>query len=105
SPVGNIKNNPSEILIEVTKGSSLKSISNNLFQQGIIQRPKYFLLYAKLKNIDTKIKFGEYLISPDTTPKSLLQDLFLGNVHKYKFTIIEGWRFIDLQSALSKAEK
>jgi UPF0755 protein len=106
SPISsNIKNNSNGILIEITKGSSLKLISNRLFQQGIIQHPNYFLWYAKLKNIDTKIKFGEYLIFPYTTPKSLLQDLFLGNVHKYRFTIIEGWKFSDLQSALLKAEK
>jgi UPF0755 protein len=96
---------PQGIVIEITKGSALKFTANSLFRQQIIKHPNYFIFYAKLNNLDTKIKFGEYLLLPGITPKILLNDFVLGNVHKYKFTIIEGSNFSDLKIALLQAEK
>ncbi len=75
--------------IELARGSSLYSLVDDLHQQQLIQYPKVLVLYARLSG-QTNIKFGEYQLTPELTPKELLALLESGEVIYHSISFIEG---------------
>lgn len=61
----------------------------------------YFYLFPE----QSKIKSGEYLISPNQKLSSLLMLMVKGDVRSFQFTIVEGWNIRDLRAALKNAER
>jgi UPF0755 protein len=88
------------VLFEVRAGVSLSRVSNELAAQGLVQRPRVLAWYARLRGDATRIHAGEYRIEPGLSPVQLIAKLVIGDVHLHQFTIVEGWRFGDLLSAL-----
>lgn len=77
----------------VDRGSNLTYVSRKLAQQGILQHPRYWVIYAKWIKGNTRISTGQYHISPETTPASLLDQLLEGRVIQYSITLVDGWTF------------
>lgn len=48
------------------------------------------------------LQVGEYAITPEMTPRKLLNRLKNGEVVQHKFTIVEGWNFRDLRADLAR---
>lgn len=88
------------IFFEVKAGVSLSRVSNELAGQGLVRRPRILAWYARLRGDATRIHAGEYRIEPGISPVQLLAVLVSGDVYLHQFTIVEGWRFDDLLSAL-----
>jgi peptidoglycan lytic transglycosylase G len=85
----------------VAPGSSLKSISEDLKQQGLTDLPPIYLqLYGRLTDQARQIKAGEYLITAETTLPELLEKLVSGKVIMNTFTIIEGMTAHEMLKAL-----
>lgn len=85
----------------VAPGSSLKSISEDLKQQGLTDLPPIYLqLYGRLTDQARQIKAGEYLITAETTLPELLEKLVSGKVIMNTFTIIEGMTAREMLKAL-----
>jgi UPF0755 protein len=85
---------------ELTPGTSLRSLANQLHEQKIIHRPVYFIAYAQLKGIGTRLQAGEYTLEPGMSPVDILEKMQKGEVKLYSFTIVEGWTFRQLLDAL-----
>jgi len=82
-------------------GSSVHRLVSDLQAEGFIQHPNFFFFLAYWKGSTNKLKTGEYLFVPGTTPNQLLEQMLMGNVILHRFTIVEGWTFQQLMTALS----
>ena len=84
------------VVLLIAPGESLRAVVDDLHDQGILCCPDLLVLYARHKEIDQKIKHGEYLLKPLLTPPGLLELLQSGRVIQYQLTLPEG---ITLQQA------
>jgi UPF0755 protein len=88
-------------LCQVRPGMAFRQVSDDLARQGIIDKPTWFRLYARLTGQAGNVQAGEYRIKAGTTPRQLLDMFVNGNVQLYSFTIVEGWTFRELVEALA----
>jgi UPF0755 protein len=82
-----------EHIFSIAPGSSIKAISNKLSLEKIIEDPWLFILLAKLKGVETKVRAGEYRLRQGQSTSGLLELFTTGNSIQYSFTVIEGWSF------------
>jgi UPF0755 protein len=87
---------------KVASGASFAHVATELATQGIIARPKVWILYARWKGLAPAVKAGEYEIQPGTTARELLTKMVNGQVLLHSFTIVDGWRVQDLLDALGR---
>ena len=87
--------------LEIRQGSSFRQVSDELAARGIVAHPTFFRLYARLSGKAGSIHAGEYQIESGATPRQLLDRFVAGDVTLYSFTIVEGWTFRELMSALA----
>ncbi len=81
-------------------GTSVKSLAAELQQQGVLTHPELFVLWARLTGQTRNLQAGEYRIDPGSTPRELLAKLSSGDVVLYAFTVVPGWTFQQLITAL-----
>src|SRR5881394_116520 len=86
--------------LEVASGTPLRRVTAELAQRGLLDHPVLLDLYARLRGDATRIRAGEYQLALGTTPLSLVDKLVSGQVFQHQLTIVEGWRFADLLSAV-----
>jgi UPF0755 protein len=86
----------------IKSGSNIKSIAQDLTKQRIIDDPWLFILLAKVKGVETRVRAGEYQIEAGMTPDDLLEKFTQGSAIQYRFTAIEGWSFRQMLAALAK---
>ncbi|MBC7943913.1 MAG: endolytic transglycosylase MltG [Burkholderiales bacterium] len=84
------------------KGSSLRSIANQLVGYGIIGKPWQFIALAHVLGQATKIQAGSYELTAVVTPLQLLDKVTRGEVSQSQITFIEGWTFKQLREALQE---
>ena len=90
------------ILYEIAPGSSLTTVADELWQRGVLQRPRLFRWYGQLTGSAGSIHAGEYRIDAGTTPRELLDKFVTGEVRLYSFTVVEGWTYRELVQALGR---
>ncbi len=88
-------------IFQIEPGSNIKAIAQDLTRLEIIDDPWLFILLAKLKDVETRVRAGEYLIEAGQTPDDLLETFTTGKSIQYGFTIIEGWSFRQMMDALA----
>lgn len=86
--------------LEVPSGTPLRRVSEGLAARGLLPHPALVTTYARLTGDATRVRAGEYQLTPGTTPLGLLEKLVAGQVYLHQLTIVEGWRFSDLLTAL-----
>jgi UPF0755 protein len=86
----------------IRSGSNIKTIAQDLAMQKIIDDPWLFILLAKLKGVETRVRAGEYQLEAGQTPDNLLETFTKGSSIQYSFTVIEGWSFRQMLTALSQ---
>jgi len=89
------------LVFDVQPGAAFVSVSNDLADSGVIDRPRLFSWYGRLTGNAERVHAGEYLIAVGTTPRSLLAKFVAGDVRLYSFTIVEGWSYKELLAALA----
>jgi UPF0755 protein len=88
---------------EIAKGDSLARITARLKAQGIVSSPVWFRFRAYLDGSARHLKYGEYEIPPGTTLRELLALFVSGKVRQYPITLVEGWTFRQILSALDQS--
>ncbi|MDJ0805493.1 MAG: endolytic transglycosylase MltG [Gammaproteobacteria bacterium] len=83
-------------------GSSVHSLSADLANKGVIEHPLLLRLYARLTNQAGNLKAGEYWIPIEATPGRLLEILSSGKVLQHALTLVEGWTFKQMMSAIQQ---
>lgn len=86
--------------IDVPVGQPFSQTAQQLAERGLIDHPRVFAAYARLRGSDARVRAGEYEIPPVTSPRQLLALLESGAVVRRSITVVEGWRFRDLRHAL-----
>jgi len=66
----------------------------------LISNKKYFYWYARSEDLAQQLKAGKYAFKSKITPVDLLDKIVAGEVEQFSFTIIEGWTFRQMLSAL-----
>jgi len=87
-------------VFEIPAGSSLSSVARDLQQQGVLQHPKWFVLYGRLSKQSSRLRAGEYRLQPGFTPRELLSTFVAGDVLMHSLTVIEGWTYRQMLSAM-----
>jgi UPF0755 protein len=98
-----------ETVVAVKPGEGFKSISQRLFDAGIIQSPLKFSFLARIKGYDKMVKAGEYQFSARLTPAQILEMMVGGKVILYKVTAPEGYTMrqvaaVVAETGLAKAQ-
>tara|TARA_B110000503_G_scaffold76617_1_gene118137 strand:+ start:22 stop:1026 length:1005 start_codon:yes stop_codon:yes gene_type:complete len=89
-------------LVTIAEGAGLGSISNKLYQAGVIAHADSFKYYAKWRQLDRRIKAGEYQFSGSLNSIEVLAQLVAGKVLEYQLTVPEGLRYKDFVNLLSQ---
>ena len=84
----------------IEPGMSLQSIGNRLSEKGLIKQPYYLVIEARRTRKEGKLKAGEYVVIPGTTPRQLLDQFVNGKVKQYGLTLIEGWTFAQMMETI-----
>ncbi len=90
-----------ELLFTVEPGESLAGVARRLAQEGVIGNATTFSWVARLKGLASRIQAGEYVIEPGITRARLLEQLAQGEVTSYSLTLVEGWNFARMLSAIA----
>ena len=90
-----------EVEVDLKAGSSLRSVSRQLVQQGILSEPWSFILLVRAMGKAGEIKAGNYLIEDGITPYQLFLILTEGSTKQSSITFIEGWTFKQMRAAIN----
>ena len=89
--------------IDVPLGTSLPGVLRVLEQHGVhAGNPWYWRGLAHELGVAGKLHAGEYALNPGITPSELLRKMAAGDVVQHRFTIVEGWTFRQLRTALAQ---
>jgi UPF0755 protein len=91
------------MIVTVERGQSFAVTADRLQQAGLIESPFRFRLLARLERADKRIQAGEYLLAADMSPKEILTVMVSGKVRLYKFTIPEGYNYMQIATIVAKA--
>ncbi len=84
-------------LFVVSPGMSLGQLARELHAGGIIDHPRFFIQLGRQMQAARKLKAGEYTLTPDLTPGSLIGLFTGGRVVQYSLSVIEGQTFAELR--------
>lgn len=88
--------------LELKPRTGFSSMSARLAAEGVIDYPVQVLnLYARFSGAAGGIKAGEYQLEQGVTSYELIALLLSGDVVRYRATLIEGWRFSEVQDYLA----
>lgn len=92
-----------ELVLDVKLGTSFPQIVRKLAKEDVSHAPSIYwrVLAHEMKVLDG-LRAGEYAVTPQMTPRTLLDRMARGRVIHHRFTVIEGWRFSDLRAALTR---
>lgn len=85
--------------VVIEKGSALSTIAQKLGTESAITSPLVFKVSARLKNVHTKLRAGEYEIPPQSSMSQILAKMVSGEVYDRKLTFREGltsWQIVQL---------
>jgi UPF0755 protein len=79
------------VVVMIEPGQSVTRIAGQFAESGYLAWPQIFVAWARWQGLDRSIKTGEYELTPDLTPITLMDLLVSGRNVQYPLTIIEGW--------------
>ena len=91
--------------LSIESGTSARGVVQAAVESGIDVNPMLLYWWFRLSGDSRQIKAGSYEISQGATPRSLLEKLVRGDEALRAVTLVEGWTFSQMRSALSKAEQ
>ncbi len=97
-----LKLSPSSQEITIAPKSSLKSIANQLVDQGVLKEPWGFIILAKLLKKEPSLQAGNYTLNKNVSPYQLLLSLNNGKATQGSLTFIEGKTFAQMKEKINK---
>ena len=94
-----------ETLIDVPSGSTPSGMFNRLQTDGLLGDAWWLRLYWRFNLEGQPLHTGEYRLTPGMTVRDMLGVWERGDVVQYSLTLVEGWNFRQVRSALAKQEK
>jgi UPF0755 protein len=90
---------PSALVLRVERGSSIRSVVEDLDSIGVTRFGWQWRLLNRLE--PATIQAGEYTLEAGLLPPELIKLLVSGKVVGYRFTIVEGWTVQQLLTSLA----
>ena len=90
------------VQVEIPRGQPLSVTANDLAARGVLDHPQWLIAYARVTGADARVRAGEYMIEPGTTPAGLLALFESGKVVQHAVTFVEGWTFREVRAALAR---
>jgi UPF0755 protein len=94
-----------EVEVEIATGMNFQDVAELLARKGVIEKPRWFRLYAMHKGVANKVRTGRYVLRDDMTPREVLKKLVEGVEEKMiavtlpegkhmleYFDLLGGWR-------------
>lgn len=94
---------PPGTVFEIQPDESFRSVALRMEEQGLIRSQKALQLFGRLKEIDKKIRAGEYEIEGPMNISQALKLLADGKIIERKVTIPEGSTLIQIAEAIEHA--
>lgn len=91
-----------ERLLIVESGATPGGLLNRLESEGILDGAFWLRLYWRFNLTGQPLHSGEYRLQPSQTARDLLGIWQRGEVVQYSLTLVEGWSFRQVRTALSK---
>jgi len=95
---------PAVAEIRVEQGDSLATVARKLRAQKLIVNERLFLLWARLKRVETKIHLGLYRFETPVPAREILERLATGRGMFHKITIPEGLTVKEIAALLGKLQ-
>ncbi|MGH7931473.1 MAG: endolytic transglycosylase MltG [Candidatus Binatia bacterium] len=95
---------PAAVEIRVEQGDSLAAVVRKLRAQKLISNERLFLLWARLRRVETKIHLGLYRFEAPVPAREILERLTTGKGMFYKVTIPEGLTVKEIAALLAKMQ-
>jgi UPF0755 protein len=91
--------------VQVERGHGFTTVLGRLREAGVdAGHDIEWRLLARRMDAAGRLKVGEYALEPGMTPRELLQRMRDGRVIHYRVTLVEGWTFRQVRTALAAAE-
>lgn len=90
--------------VVIPKGAGFNRIVDTLRARHLSAAPHwYWRILAERMHVTRDLHAGEYALRPGMTPRQLLEDMVHSRVVQHRFTIVDGWTFMELRHALDQA--
>ncbi|WXL27407.1 endolytic transglycosylase MltG [Ectopseudomonas mendocina] len=94
-----------EHVIEVPAGATPGGVLNRLQADGIIDKAFWLRQYWRFNLSGQPLHSGEYQLKPGQTVSDMLNMWQRGDVLQYSITLVEGWNFRQVRSALAREQR
>nr|WP_178116487.1 endolytic transglycosylase MltG [Pseudomonas brassicae] len=94
-----------EQLLDVPTGTTPNRMFYRMQSDGVINDAFWLRLYWRFNMAGVPLHTGEYRMTPGMTVRDLFEDWRQGNVVQYSMTLVEGWNFRQVRTALARHEK
>ncbi len=91
--------------LAVEPGTLPRDVAQGVAAAGVDVNPLLLYAWFRLSGEARQIKAGSYELERGVTPRSLLRKLVRGDETLRAVTLVEGWTFAQVRSALLKAEQ
>ena len=89
--------------IVFSRGSSIRTLANQLIEKDLLENKNYFLVWGKLNRQETRLQAGEYIITPGLTLAKLLEKMVAGDVVQHEIALIEGYTFRQILETIQQS--
>ncbi|MBI5816585.1 MAG: endolytic transglycosylase MltG [Nitrospinae bacterium] len=93
-----------EVVVEIKKGDSLKTVTDRLKQAGVISNAFLFDVEARLSRAGSRLRAGEYLFRRDGSIRDVVRTLLEGKCYLRQVTVPEGLSIRQIGESLEKME-
>lgn len=92
------------VSVPIERGMSFPRIAGLLHERGVVDKPRWFRLYAMQRGVTTKVRSGEYTLRGDMTPRQVLDELLAGvEEASVRVTIPEGLHMLEIFELVARA--
>lgn len=91
-----------EYLVEVPVGATPGGVLNRLQADGVLDSAVWLRLYWRFNLRNKPLHSGEYRLTPGLRAIDMLGLWLRGEVQQYNLTLVEGWSFRQLRTALAR---
>ena len=89
------------VIFGVPKGATLATVARDLEAAGLIREGRYLQWYGRYTGQANRIRAGEYQLSGELVPDTLLALLVSGKSVSYSLTLLEGWNIRQVRTAVA----
>lgn len=81
-----------QIRLVIAPQETTTQIADELYQKGLIRNTLAFIIWARVKGLDTKLQAGVYSLTPGLTMDGIIAKLQNGQPDGKNLLVVEGWR-------------